>query len=238
MRKLLESIIESTVTGGYPNDGSTGPASDDDLPVGTTVFGDKMVPVVVPNRLTGATIKYVTADDEGESWNYDEFDNSTGLGSYKSYSKTLKGLDNILGDRLWKRTDNRAFKLQQDKWLARSANDIDQTTKLSDDEEETMDITEKIGNWVGEETVLINEEMLSAPDKKVLAKAILKSKNVQLKMKSLKIDANLTNYDDEVVLTYKPNDDFTMALVDVSDSLGMDFQVTKDGGKTAFRIIK
>ena len=234
----LKDILESTFTGGYPNDGSTGPASDDDLPVGTTVFGDKMVPIKVPNRLTGATIKYVTADEVGDEWNYDEFDHSTGLGSYKSYSKTLDSLKDIIGDRLWKRTDNREFRLFQDKYKARSANDIDQTNKLSDDEEETMDITERINNWVGEEIVLVNEEVLSAPDRKVLTKAIIKAKNVKLHMKSLAIDANLTNYDDEVVISYKPSDDFTMALVDAADSLGMDFQTTKDGGKTAFRIIK
>lgn len=234
----LKEILESTITGGYPADGSTGPCDDDDLPTGTTVFGDKMVPKKVPNRLTGYTIKYVPADEVGEEWNYDEFENSQGMGSKDGYSKTLDNLKTILGDRLWKHTKDKQIQLSLDKKDARDDSDVDQDKKLSDDEEETMDITERISQWVGEDVVLINEEVLSAPDRKVLAKAILKSKNVQLKMKSLKVDANLTNYDDEVVVSYKPNEDFTMALVDVADSLGMDFQTTKDGSKTAFRIMK
>ena len=230
----FKDILESTVSGGYPNDGSTGPASDDDMPTGTTIFGDKMIPEVVPNRLTGSTIKYSPAKDD---WNYDEFEHAMGMGSEESYSKTLDGLKDLLGDRLWNHVVRKPQELSPDKEDKYKESEIDQDEKISDDEEETMDITEKINKWVGDETI-INEEVLSSADRKTLAKAIMKEKNTQLKMKSLKVDANLTNYDDEVVLTYKPNEDFTMTLVDVADSLGMEFHKTKDGGKTAFRMMK
>lgn len=231
-------LKETTITGGYPNDGSTGPASDDDLSVGTTVFGDKMVPVEVPNRLTGMTIKYVPADELDQDWNYDEFDHSTGMGSHKSYSKTLNSLDKILNDRLWKRTDNRKFKLQKDKHDARKSNDIDQTNKLSDDEEETMEITEKISIYLNLEETMMNEAEISTNDRKSLAKVLLSGKNSKVKIKSLNVDAVVTNYDNEIIITYPKNDDLTMSLVDVSDSLGMEFKTTKDGNKIAFRMIK
>lgn len=234
-----KDILETTVTGGYPNDGSTGPASDDDLAVGTTVFGDKMVPVIVPNRLTGATKRYVPADELGQDWNYDEFDNSSGMGSDKSYSKTLTSLKGILGDRLWKHTATKKFRLQTDKYTKRASNDIDQTSKLSDDEEETMDITERIRKFVDEEEVeMVNESVLASPDRKTLAKAIMKGKNMKVKLTSLGIEAVITNYDEEVVITYPKNDDFTMSLVDIADSLGMDFRKTKDGNKEAMRLMK
>lgn len=234
----LKEVLETTITGGYPNDGSTGPATDDDAPPGTTVFGDMMVPVEVPNRLTGMTIKYVPADDLGQDWNYDEFDHSMSMGSHKSYSKTLDSLNKILNDRLWKRTDNRKFRLQKDKYDARKDSEVDQTNKLSDDEEETMEITEKINKYLGSDDDMMNEAEISTNDRKSLAKVLLSGKNAKVKIKSLNVDAVVTNYDDEIVITYPKNDDLTMSLVDVSDSLGMEFKTTKDGNKVAFRMIK
>ena len=233
----MKNIFETTVTGGYPDDGSTGPASDDDLPTGTTVFGDKYVPELVTNRLTGSTIKYVPAADKGENWNYDEFEHSIGMGSDDSYSDTLDSLKSILGDRLWKHTSGKRHELSPDKEDAFKDGEVDQEEKLSNDKEETMDITEKITSWIGD-TEIINEEVLSSNDRKILSKSILMSKNKQLKLKSIKTDVNITNYDDEVVLTYLPNDDLTLSLIDIADSLGMGFSKTKDGKKTAFVIEK
>lgn len=233
----LKDILESTVSGGYPDDGSTGPASDDDLPTGTTIFGDKFVPEVVPNRLTGSTIKYSPATDD---WNYDEYEHAMGMGSEKSYSKTLDSLKSLLGDRLWKHTDKYNTELSPDKAKARRDSEVDQTSKLNKDDEETMDtkdITEKITTWIGEEEI-INENTLSANDRKSLSKSIIKSENAQLKLKSINTNVNVTNYDDEVVLSYLPNDDLTLALVDIADSLGMEFDKKKDGKKTAFVLEK
>jgi len=233
----MKNIFETTVTGGYPDDGSTGPASDDDLPTGTTVFGDKMVPEKVPNRLTGSTIRYVPADEKGEKWNYDEFEHSMSMGSDDSYSDTLDSLKGILGDRLWKHTSGKRHELSPDKEDAFKDSEVDQEEKLSNDDEETMDITEKIGSWIGEVEV-INEEVLSSSDRKALSKAILMSKNKQLKLKSIKSEVSIKDYDDVIIVSYKPNDDLTMSLIDISDSLGMEFSKKKDGNKTAFVIEK
>ena len=134
MRKFHDELDEATTLGSGVISG------DDDLPTGTTVFGDKMVPVVVPNRLTGSTVKYVPADEVGDNWNYDEFENSMGMGSIKGYSKTLDDLDATLGGRLFQHTDRRKFRLSHDKWVARSSGKdggVVQRAKLSDGKKES-----------------------------------------------------------------------------------------------------
>ena len=78
-------LKEATHTNGYATDG-TGISGDDDLPTGTGVIGDKYVPEVVPNRLTGATKRYAPAEN---NWNWNEFENCTGMGSQKNYSKVI-----------------------------------------------------------------------------------------------------------------------------------------------------
>lgn len=272
MKKFFDELNESTITGGYPDsDDTTGICTDDDLPPGTTVFGDKMVPVVVPNRLTGKTLKYVPAADLGQEWNYDEFAYSTSMGSHKSYSDTLNGLDKLLGDRAWKHTDHRKMRMQTDKWVARSSDTdggVKQTAKTSDDKFSHMkltkdgelskttdeppvqtsywrevimkelDIMEKINGYLDEPEDIINEEIVDSSDRKTISKAIMSGKNTKIVVKSLDIQANITNYDNEIVITYPKNEDFTLTLVDIADALGMEFKLTKDGGKQAFRMIK
>ena len=238
MRKFFNELNEATTMGSGEISG------DDDLPTGTTVFGDKMVPVVVPNRLTGSTIKYVPADELGQEWNYDEFENSQAMGSIKAYSKTLDDLDGMLGGRLFNHTDRRKFRLAQDKWIARKGDQdgggVSQTAKLSDDDEETMhiDITERINQYVGDTVEQIDEEIVNPNDRKTISRAIMSGKNAKIVVKSLNLQANMTNYDDEVIITYTKSEDFTLTLVDIADTLGMDFKITKDGGKQAFRMIK
>jgi len=231
-----KKLIESIVSGGYPDDGSTGPASDDDLPTGTTVFGDKMVPVKVDNRLTGSYIKHVPADELGQKWNYDEFEYSQPMGSRESYSDTLNSLNKLLGDRLWKHTTRRKQHFQSDKEDARSSNDIDQDSKLSDDEEESMEITEKINKYLGQEE--INEAVISISDRKSLSKVLLSGKNAKINIKSLDTNASIINNENNVVISYKESEDFTLSLVDIADSLGMDFKVRKAGGKQIFVMTK
>lgn len=249
MRKFFDELNEATVlTGGQIS-------GDDDFPPGTTVFGNKFVPVVVKNRLTGATLKYVPAEDLGLEWNYDEFEDSMSMGSYKSYSDTLDGLSDLLGDRVWKHTDNRKFRMQQDKWIHRSGDQggggVKQVAKLGDDKDdyvhkaipkahkdtENMDITEKINQYVGE-VEQIEESVVDSSDRKSLAQAIMQGKNAKINIKSLGTQAVVTNYDNEIIITYPKSEDFTLTLVDIADTLGMTFKLTKDGGKQAFRMMK
>lgn len=274
--KLLR---EETTSGGYPNDGIGGPASDDDGAPGTTVFGDKMVKVEVPNRLTGKTIKYIPADETDEEWNYDEFDASKSMGSYKSYSNTLNGLDKLLQDRLWKHTDARKFRMSQDKWLARKGSKdggVEQKAKTGDDDPSHMeltkggelsnvagekpttndywrevpnkqelkvDITEKIKIFLGtedeivtEEIETVNEEVLATNDRKTITKILWGGKSAKIKIKSLGIDVLFDYNDESFDVIYPKNDDFTMSLVDISDSLGFPFSTSKHGKNEVFTI--
>jgi hypothetical protein len=236
MKKFFDELNEATFLGSGQISG------DDDLPTGTTVFGDKMVPVEVENRLTGKTIKYVPAADLEQEWNYDEFDHSMSMGSIKAYSKTLDDLDGMLGGRLFSHTDRRKFRLQGDKWLARStAKDggVVQKAKLSDDDEDTMDITEKINQFLGDNPEPINEAVIDKDDRKGLTNAILKGKPVKLKFDSLDgVSASVTGKGDKVLVTYAKNEDLTLTLVDICDSLGYDFEVKKQGALQHFYITK
>ena len=271
MKKFFNELNEATTISpsGYPDDGS-GISSDDDAAPGTTVFGDKMVPVVVPNRLTGETIKYVPAADLGQDWNYDEFDNSMSMGSYKSYSDTLDGLNKLLGDRHWTHTDNRKFRMGQDKWLARrdgKDGGVKQTARLGDNDPIHMELTkkgelnklkgdkpasndywsevdmgkldimERITDYVGVKEP-VNEAEIQGSDRKTLARAIMSGRNAKIVIKSYNLQATMTNFDNEVVVTYTNSQDFTLTLVDIADSLGMDWKLTKDGSKQAFRMMK
>jgi len=234
MRKFHDVLDETTsLTSGEI-------ASDDDGAPGTTVFGDKMVPVVVPNRLTGKTIKYVPAADLDQEWNYDEFNNSMSMGSVKAYSKTLDDLDGVLGGRLFSHTDRRKFRMQGDKWVARKGNQdgggVKQTAKLSDDGEETMDIQEKINRYLGEPEEVINEEIIDTADRKLISKAIMSGKTTNIKVKSLGIDATVRNDGEEVDIIYPNSEDFTMALIDIADALGYKFTTQKSGNKMHFVI--
>jgi hypothetical protein len=214
--KFHDLLNETTVTGGAPDDGSTGPASDDDAAPGTTVFGDKYMPVVVPNRLTGSTIKHVPAADLKQEWNYDEFENSMSMGSIKAYSQTLQGLEKLLGSRLFNHTDRRKFRMGQDKWIARGGEQdgsgVTQTARLGDDEEESveeleMDIKEKIGLYLGEPEEVINEFVVDKNDRKALSKAIMGKKPVKLFIDSVDgISASVVHQGNKVLVTYVPNE--------------------------------
>jgi hypothetical protein len=275
MKKFFDELNEATTVGpppAYPDKG--GISSDDDLPTGTTVFGDKMVPVVVPNRLTGSTVKYVPADDLKQEWNYDEFDNSAAMGSVKAYSETLQGLERILGDRLFKHTDARKVRMQKDKWAARSGEKdggVKQTAKTQDDNPSHMELTgdgelnkmggkkpesndywrevpmknkpddimERINNYLGEPEEQINEDVADKDDRKGLSNAIIKGKTVKLKLDSLDgVELNIASKGDDVKVWYKRSQDLTLTLVDICDSLGYEFDVSKSGSETTFKITK
>lgn len=270
MKKFFDELNEATTISpsGYPDDGS-GVASDDDAAPGTTVFGDKMVPVVVPNRLTGETIKYVPAADVGHDWNYDEFNNSMSMGSYKSYSDTLDGLNKLLGDRHWKHTDNRKFRMSQDKWLARRGEKdggVKQTARLGDNKPTHMELTkdgelnkvkgekppandywseynmgqtdimERITDYMGSTDEPINEVVIDSGDRKTLAKSVIKGKNANIVVKGMKV--SITHQNGKILLKYPRDVDMTLALVDIADSLGMEFEVKKSGETQHFYLIK
>ena len=238
MKKFYDLMNEATVTGGYPDSGIGGPCTDDDLPPGTTVFGDKMVPVEVPNRLTGKTIKYVPADEVGTKWDYDEFEHSQPMGAYNSYSDTLDGLSKILGDRLWRHTKPRTAELSPDKEMAYKDSEVDQEEKPKPTKgEETLDIKERIDRYLGvQEEEILNEEVVDVVDRKMVSRAIMSGKTTKVKIKSLGIDAVIRNDGEEVVVVYPKNEDFTLSLVDIADALGYKFNMGKSGNKQEFVI--
>lgn len=247
MRKFFDELNEATITGGYPDSGQDGVCTDDDLPTGTTVFGDKMVPVEVPNRLTGKTIKYVPASDLNQQWNYDEFEHSKPMGSVKAYSKTLDDLDGMLGGRLFSHTDRRKFRLHQDKWIARGGNQegfgIKQTKRLSDDGEKTkeipVDITEKIDIFLGDTTEReIVVEMVDLSDRRELAKAVMGSKEKKLKIKSIGKTIDVIQQGIKTIITYLPDEEITLALVDIADTMGLRFETRRQGAVQTFTYTK
>jgi len=88
---ILRKIYEATSVGNYPDDGSTGIASDDDLPPGNIVFGDKYKKTNdYYNRLT--SFKRQFKPDLGD-WYWDEFENSTGMEDPENYSDTLDSME-------------------------------------------------------------------------------------------------------------------------------------------------
>lgn len=201
---------------------------------------------------------------------FDEFEHSKSMGSHKSYSDTLDGLNKLLGKRTWVHTDARKMRMQQTKWDAYKGGDVKQTAKTQDDkysymeltkdgdtsrlkgdEPETydywkevdrsklpVDIIERITEYVGDTVEQIDEEIVNPNDQKTISRAIMSGKNARIVIKSLNLQANMTNYDDEIVITYTNSEDFTLTLVDIADTLGMTFKITKDGGKQAFCLIK
>lgn len=241
MKKLKDYLEESTALANaqgaetYPNTGNI--SGDDDHPTGTTVFGDKYVKSVETNRLTGQTVQWKPAEGD---WNYDEFQNSSGMGAYDSYSDTLDGLNDLFGDRVWRYTDARKQDLATDKETARASNDIDQTAKLSDDDEETApvsenDITNKLDAYTSEPLV---EETVSKLDRNSLKRLIVGEKTAKIKLKEPSVEISITSNPKSVILTYKANDDVTMALVDISDSLNRTFKTLKSGKATVFMMEK
>jgi hypothetical protein len=227
-------LKESTVTGGYPSDG-TGISGDDDLPTGTGVIGDKYVPEMVPNRLTGATKRYAPSTDK---WNWNEFEHSTGMGSQKNYSDTLDSMVDLFGERFWRNVEPRkSDKLQKDKEALRKQSDADQTAKLGDDDTESapepkqevteMDILDRIDGK-------LNETELTASDRRNITKAVATGKSMKINIKNMKLDVKITDTKDGTKFEYPKNTDFTLALVDISDTVGMEFTEQTKGNTTVF----
>jgi hypothetical protein len=91
MKDILDKLNEAIVVGNYPDDGSTGIASDDDMPPGNIVFGDKYKTTNnYFNRLTGFKKQYET---DLSKWYWDEFENSTGMEDPDNYSETLDSME-------------------------------------------------------------------------------------------------------------------------------------------------
>lgn len=228
-------LKEATVVGTYPSDG-TGISGDDDLPTGTGVIGDKYVPEIVPNRLTGATKRYAPSTEE---WNWNEFENSTGMGSQKNYSETLDSMVSLFGERFWAHTTPRSSdKLQKDKEALRKQADGDQTAKLGKDKEESapepeqkevteMDILSKIDRY-------LCEADLTPADRKSITKAVMSGKSMKINLKNMKLDVKITDTKDGTIFEYPKNIDFTLALVDISDTVGMEFEEKTKGNTTIF----
>lgn len=228
-------LKETTIAGAYPSDG-TGISGDDDLPTGTGVIGDKYVPEMVPNRLTGATKRYAPATN---NWNWNEFENCTGMGSQKNYSDTLDSMTDLFGERFWAHTTPRkSDALQKDKEALRKQSDADQTAKLGKDNTESapepeqkgiteMDIINRIDSH-------IYEADLSPADRRSITKAIVSGKTMKVNIKNMKLDVKITDTKNGTIFEYPTNNDFTLALVDISDTVGMDFEHHVKGNSTIF----
>lgn len=228
-------LKEATISGTYPSDG-TGISGDDDLPTGTGVIGDKYVPEIVPNRLTGATKRYAPATTK---WNWNEFDNSKGMGSQKNYSDTLDSMVDLFGDRFWAHTDRRrSDKLNPEKEKLYKQADVDQTAKLGKDSTESapepkqeevteMDILSKINGY-------IKESDLTPADRRNITKAIVAGKSMKVNIKNMKLDVTITDTKSGTIFEYPKNTDFTLALVDISDTVGMEFEEKTKGNTTIF----
>jgi len=98
MSKFKE-ILEATVTGGYPNDGYRGVASDDDLPTGNIVYGEKYKRIPFFNRLTSFQKNWII--DNGP-WDWDQFRNCVGMEDLENYSKTLDSMKDLFPGYTWK----------------------------------------------------------------------------------------------------------------------------------------
>ncbi len=218
-------LLEETSTGGYASDG-TGVSGDDDLPTGTTILGDKFVPEMVPNRLTGATKRYAPAT---EDWNWREFENCSGMGSQKNYSETLDSMEDLFGARFWHNTEKRsAGLLQKDKARIRKSNEIDQTANLGDDKEESASEPEQKRR--------VTEAELLAQDRRNISKAIDGTNSLKLKIKNMNLDVKVTSTKTGTQFEYPENVDFTLALVDISDMMGLSFSEETQNKKTVFNI--
>jgi len=88
MNKFSDYIKEATIAGGTPG-GYYAIQSDDDLPVGNIITGEKYTREMVKNRLTG---EYPNYRVDSSDWSWDDFKDSKGMHSHKRYSQTLDSL--------------------------------------------------------------------------------------------------------------------------------------------------
>jgi len=91
-------LVETTISANYPDTG--GIAGDDDMPPGNINFGPRYTRVPYNNRLNGYNSVWDIDNKSDFEWNF--FKHSAGQEDPDNYHPTLKGLDNLLGDRFRK----------------------------------------------------------------------------------------------------------------------------------------
>jgi len=91
-------ISEATVGGGYPDNG-TGIATDDDVPTGNIVYGEKYKRDKYFNKLT--SYKDIWKIDLSD-WNWSKFENCLGMEDTDSYSDTLDSMEDLFPEEVWK----------------------------------------------------------------------------------------------------------------------------------------
>lgn len=107
MEDKLEKYLNEAgmITGGYPDDGSTGPASDDDQPPGNIVVGPRSVRKDYFNKLT--QYSSIWDYDDTENFQWDEFGNLGGQSDKKNYHQTLDKMGQLFSkstmDNTWKK---------------------------------------------------------------------------------------------------------------------------------------
>jgi hypothetical protein len=61
-------------------------------------------------------------------------------------------------------------------------------------------------------------------------------KSIKINVKSMKLDVKINDTKNGTTFEYPNNTDFTLALVDISDTLGMEFEQKSKGSTTVFTI--
>jgi hypothetical protein len=101
MKELFEKYLSEAgmITGGYPDDGSTGPASDDDRPPGNILVAPRYERSDYFNKLT--SYNTIWKHDEKGGWTWDWFENATGQDDPDNYDKTLGNMKKLFPDDTW-----------------------------------------------------------------------------------------------------------------------------------------
>lgn len=98
-------LLETTISGNYPDDG-TGVAGDDDAVPGNILMGNRYVRTNYNNRLTDYDTIW---DIDNSNYDWSIFKYGKGQDDPDNYHSTLKGLKTILGDRLMKHIKTKPF---------------------------------------------------------------------------------------------------------------------------------
>ena len=99
LKEALEFLDETTYSAGYPDDG-TGVSSDDDMPPGNIVYGEKYKKGKYFNKLT--PYDKIWKPDNSD-WTWDKFKNSIGMEDFNNYSNTLNGMERLFPEDTWRR---------------------------------------------------------------------------------------------------------------------------------------
>lgn len=101
MKDLLKKYLfeAGMITGGYPDDGSTGPASDDDRPPGNILMAPRYKRGKYDNRIT--SYNSIWCHDMDGGWTWDWFRSAESQDDPDNYDETLKKMKDLFPDETW-----------------------------------------------------------------------------------------------------------------------------------------